>query len=337
MRENSGMLARLSAILILIVAAAEAHAAASVQLVTPQRMSVAGGETKRFSARFLDSSGHASVGEPVRFANDACGRFANGQFTFDTATDSNGVASADFTALTPAGITCWLTASATVTAQFDVETYIASLAHPSATMDPAKPAPGQSFTVSAMGSFGAYTLYNVDISARVISGSASATISPAEQTTGDDGAAFFTVTPDGRLGSFDVELSFSGHTKTLHIAQPATGVQDMWWAGPAQNGWGMSLVQHASGMIFATIYAYGDEGPTWYVMPGGAWNAERTAITGSLYSPRGAPFNGPDLTHFAAGEPAGSATLTFVDLAHARLDYTLGGKAGTISVVRQPF
>ena len=58
-------------------------------------MSVAGGETKRFSVRFLDAAEHASVGEPVRFANDACGRFANGLFTFDTMTDSNGVASAD--------------------------------------------------------------------------------------------------------------------------------------------------------------------------------------------------------------------------------------------------
>jgi len=332
------MLVRLAALLVLFLAGAQAHAAASVQLVTPQRMSVAGGETKRFSVRFLDATGHASVGEPVRFANDACGRFANGQFTFDTATDGSGVASADFTALTPAGITCWLTALASVTAQFDVETYIASLAHPSATIDPATPAPGQPFTVSAAGSFGAYTLYNVDISARVIAGSASATISPASQTTGDDGAAVFFVTPDGRFGSFDIELSFSGHTKTLHISQPATGVQDMWWAGPGQNGWGMSLVQHASGMIFATLYTYGEDGrPTWYVMPGGAWNADRTAISGSLYSPRGAPFNAPDLTHFSAGDPAGTATLTFVDASHAALDYTLGGKAGTISVVRQPF
>ncbi|HEX4779280.1 MAG TPA: hypothetical protein VH301_00910 [Usitatibacter sp.] len=323
---------------ISLVAAPQAQAAVSAQLVTPQRMSVAGGETKRFSVRFLDSTGHAAVGEAVRFANDACGRFANGQFTFDTTTDSTGVASADFTALSPAGITCWLVATAGVTAQFDVETYIASLAHPGAILDPGTPAPGQPFTVSASGSFGAYTLYNVDISARVIAGSASATISPAAQTTGDDGAAIFSVTPDGRLGSFDIELSFSGHTKTLHVAQPATGVQDMWWAGPGQNGWGMSLVQHPSGMIFATLYTYGEDGhPTWFVMPGGAWNDDRTAISGSLYSPRGAPFNAADLTHFAAGNPAGTATLTFVDLAHATLDYTVGGKAGTIEVVRQPF
>jgi len=332
------MLARLLAVSLASLGITQALAASSAQLVTPQRMSVAGGETKRFSVRFLDSMGHASAGEAVRFANDACGRFPNGQFSFDTTTDSNGMANADFTALTPAGITCWLTASAGVMAQFDVETYIASLAHPSGTTDPATPAPGQSFTVSAAGRFGVYTLYNVDISARVIGGSASAAISPASQTTGDDGVATFSVTPDGRLGSFDIELAFSGHTQTLHVVQPATGVQDMWWGGPAQNGWGMSLVQHPSGMIFATIYAYGDDGrPTWYVMPGGSWNADRTAITGSLYSPRGAPFNAPDLTHFVAGDPAGSATLTFADLAHATLDYTLGGKPGTMEVVRQPF
>ncbi|HEX4330637.1 MAG TPA: hypothetical protein VH040_00740, partial [Usitatibacter sp.] len=286
------MLARSLLLLAALASFATASFAASTaQFVTPQRMSVAGGETKRFSVQFLDSIGHPSVGESVRFVNDSCGRFSNGLFFFDTLTDSDGIANADFTALIPAGITCWLTASAGATAQFDVETYIASLAYANALDVPAKPVPGQQFTLDVAAMFGVYNLYNVDVSAHVVNGTVSATISPTVQSTGDGGSAAFTVTPDNRVGRFDIELTVAGNTKVVHVLEPAVGMQDLWWAGAAENGWGMSLVQHPSGVLFSVIYAYDAAGaPTWYVMPGGTWNSDRTAISGPLFSPRGAPW-----------------------------------------------
>ena len=332
------MPARFAALFLLALAAAQAHAASSAQLLTPQRMSVAGGETKRFSVRFLDAMGHAAAGEPVRFANDSCGSFANGQFFFDTTTGADGVASADFTALSPAGITCWLVARDGVTAQFDVETYIASQAYPAAVHVPSNLAPGEPFSIDAAAMFGIYTLYNVDVSARVVNGTASATVSPATQSTGDGGLASFTVTPDRRIGRFDVELSFNGLTKVVHILEPASGVQDLWWAGSAENGWGMSLIQHPSGVLFSVIYAYDAAGqPTWYVMPGGTWNTDRTAISGPLYSPRGAPWSSYDATQFVPGDPVGSATLSFSDLDTASLVFEIGGVAGHKGISRQAF
>jgi hypothetical protein len=333
------MLARSLAFLAALASCTAAcFAASTATFVTPQRMSVAGGETKRFSVLFLDSGGHPSAGEAVRFANDACGRFANGLFFFDTVTDSNGIANADFTALVPAGITCWLTAGAGAVARFDVETYIASLAYASALDVPARPTPGQPFTLNVAAMFGVYDLYNVDVSARVVDGTVSATISPAVQSTGDAGSAAFTVTPDSRVGRFDIELTVAGNTKVVHVLEPAVGMQDLWWAGAAESGWGMSLVQHPSGVLFSVIYAYGATGePTWYVMPGGTWNSDHTVISGPLYSPRGAPWSAYDANRFVPGEPAGNATLTFFDVNTAALDYEISGVAGHKNISRQGF
>ena len=44
---------------------------------------------------------------------------------------------------------------------------------------------------------------------------------------------------------------------------------DMWWAGPIENGWGMSIQQHASGVQVNALYVYDIAGqPRWYVMSG---------------------------------------------------------------------
>ena len=274
----------------------------------------------------------------MRFSNDACGFFSNGNFFIDVPTDATGTASATFTALVPAGITCALTAVDGVTARFNVLTYIAADAYPAATSLPAAPLTGHTFKVQVAAMFGAYTLYNVEVAARVIPGTASATISPATLNTGAGGLANFTVQPDGDFGTYDVEVSFSGHTQVLHIAAGADQVQDMWWSGVAQNGWGMSLAQHPSGVLFTMLYAYDDAGkPTWYAMPGGTWNAAHTAITGPLYSPHGTPFAAYDASKFVPGDPVGTATIAFTTLSTAEVDYTIGGISGHKSIFREGY
>jgi hypothetical protein len=99
-------------------------------------------------------------------------------------------------------------------------------------------------TLNVSARFGAYSLANVDIAAKVIAGTAAATISAPKQTTGDSGTAQFQVTPDGRFGTYALEASFNGHLQHIDMASGADAMQDMWWAGPAENGWGMSIVQH---------------------------------------------------------------------------------------------
>jgi hypothetical protein len=312
-----------------------ARAAASAQPLTPVNQSVAGNESRDFAVRFLDAQGRPAVGATVRFANDACGLFPNGQTQMDVTTDSNGVASVRFTAF-PQGITCWLIANAGVQVQFFVITYVPAFAAP-ATVIPPRVVPGEPFTISASAMYGTFKLYDADISARIVPGTASATITPGSANTGQGGTAQFTVTPDARIGDYQVELQFRDRAQRFAVKALANPWQDMWWAGWEENGWGMSVVQH-DGVLFQVIYAYDSGGkPIWYVMPGGAWNAAHTAYSGALYVPHGTPFTAYDASRLVAGDPVGQATVDFTDPANVALSYTIGGVQGRKSMSRQPF
>jgi len=312
-----------------------ARAAASAQALTPINQSIAGGESQTFSVRFFDALGHPSVGESVVFANDACGAFQNGQFQVSVLTDATGTASARFTAASQ-GITCWLVASAGVQVQFNVLTYVPSNAYLTASV-PARILPGESFGVPVSAMYGAYKLYNQDISARIVPGTSSATISPATANTGQDGSVTFTVTPEPRMGDYQIELQFRDHTQRFAVAAADRPWQDMWWAGPDENGWGMSVVQHDD-MLFSVIYAYDAAGkPIWYVMPGGTWNAARTVFSGALYLPHGTPYTAYDASKLSPGSPIGTASVDFGDPANVRLSYTIAGTSGQKAISRQPF
>ena len=113
--------------------------------------------------------------------------------------------------------------------------------------------------------------------------------------------------------------------------------QDLWWAGQAENGWGMSLSQHGASM-FGAFYVYDAQGrPTWMVMPGGAWNAGFTAITGALFIPTGSWFGAYDASRLVAGASVGTATITFTSASTATLSYTVNGVSGQKAIQRQLF
>ncbi len=142
-------------------------------------------------------------------------------------------------------------------------------------------------------------------------------------------------------GSTDEDLTYDGEIKAFGgfaVAPPwYFELQDLWWGGAGENGWGVSIVQHAE-KLFAVIYAYDARGmPTWYVMSGGTWNAARTAFTGALYSPRGAPFTAYDASRLDIGPAVGSMTLTFLDASRANLYYTIDNMAGRKQISRQLF
>ena len=325
-------------VLGLLLAAAPAAFAApsSAQLLSPRYTSVAGGESQLFSARFVDAAGQPARGETVRFTNDACGTFQNGQASVEVVADGNGVASATFTASNPPGITCWINATAgAVRVVFDVLTYRLGGAYMTATVGSSSV--GQPFKITAVPRFGVYPLANVDVTARLVGASGNTTVTPASANSGDRGRVEFTVTPDASFGDYAVEIDFRGHKFTVSIEGPDAPWQDMWWAGPAENGWGMSLVQHGD-MLFGVIYAYDDAGrPTWWVMPGGRWNAAHNAFTGDLYSPHGTPFHAYDASRFAVGAPVGNATLTFTGANSAELQYSIDGVTARKAMSRQLF
>lgn len=112
---------------------------------------------------------------------------------------------------------------------------------------------------------------------------------------------------------------------------------DMWWAGPAENGWGMSVTQHGP-IQFNVIFAYDANGKAiWYVMPGGSFNAVGTVFTGSLYLPTSSPFSAYDKSKFVIGPAVGTASITYNSNGTASLAYIINGISGSKSIQRQAF
>ena len=112
---------------------------------------------------------------------------------------------------------------------------------------------------------------------------------------------------------------------------------DLWWAGPAENGWGMSIQQHGNIQLNA-LYVYDSAGkPTWYVLPGGMWNADFTTYSGAIYQPASAPLNNYTAVQFKVGAPVGNISINFTSNSTATLQYVINGVSGQKSIQRQIF
>jgi hypothetical protein len=332
------MLSRIATALALMLAlcAPAARAATAAQPLMGLQQSVAGNETRTFSVRFTTATGAPAAGEKVSFSNDACGFYANGLFNTTVTTDANGVASAAFTAM-PQGIVCHMVVSAGASVVFTVLTYLPANLWFDARLDPPQPKPGDTVTLSVAPSVGAYAIYEADVAAAVIAGTGNAALSAPGANTGQAGRVSFQLTPQGKPGDYEVEVSFHGHSQRIAVDLPDNPWQDMWLGGIDQNGWGMSVVQHRD-TLFSVLYAYDAAGkPTWYVMPGGAWNTARTVYSGALYSPRGAPYTAYDASKFAVGSAVGTASIDVSDPAHVAFNYQVGNASGTKALSRQPF
>lgn len=117
----------------------------------------------------------------------------------------------------------------------------------------------------------------------------------------------------------------------------AANYQDLWWAGSAENGWGMSIHQHGNN-LFNVFYVYDSAGkPVWYDMPAGSWDAAFTTYTGLVYQPTSAPLSAYAATSFASGTAVGSVAITFTSAATAVMRYTINGISGQKNVQRQIF
>ena len=125
------------------------------------------------------------------------------------------------------------------------------------------------------------------------------------------------------------------------LVAAASDYTDMWWVGPTENGWGVSITQHGRAQ-FIVLYVYDNNGnPIWYVLPEGTWNASNTAFTGALYQPTSSPFSSYTVATFkplgVAGGPVGTATVTYTGANTATLTYTINGVSGSKPIIRQAF
>ncbi len=332
---------RTPALLLVLWAAATANAAATAETVTPANTSVESTQSQVLSARFRDAAGNPSVGEAVLFSSDSCGTFSNGQFQMTVMTGAGGIASVTFTAPAESGLACPVRATAGAQVVFSIRTYRLDRVsiHFDVLANPYPPRPGQPFTVEAYVKLDTVELANVDFTVQVVPGTGTGSISSTAGNTGTLTRLQVNVFPDDSVGHFEVLFDFRGVKRRFQVnAGALVGTyQDMWWEGPAGNGWGMSVVQHDN-RLFVVLYVYDINGrPTWYVMSGGTWNSAGTAYTGPLYSPRGSPFFAYDVARFDVGAAVGEVTITFNDAANAILDFTIGTRSGTKGISRQPF
>jgi hypothetical protein len=126
-------------------------------------------------------------------------------------------------------------------------------------------------------------------------------------------------------------------TIPFHVVASSTSVQpiedhtDLWW-NPQESGWGLNLVQHGSGPIFATWFVYGADGsPQWYVIPGGQWTSP-IQFSGSIYRTAGPDIAGTFDPSKVTQTLVGSATLHFTG---GKLQVALTADGQTTSKVLQ--
>lgn len=130
------------------------------------------------------------------------------------------------------------------------------------------------------------------------------------------GSTFFSA-----LFRFDVQL----------LGASAPTPQDMWWGGPSQNGWGLSVVEHGRGKspfdpeLFVVLFIYDAQGkPTWYVASQGFWDSGYgTTWHGNIYKPKGTPFFAYDARSLKVGPAVGELYLRFIGSGRLRLEYDL--------------
>ena len=113
-------------------------------------------------------------------------------------------------------------------------------------------------------------------------------------------------------------------------------VPDMWWGGPAQNGWGMSVNQRDS-EVFAAWYTYGeDRRPTWFIVTGNAWTGN--TLSAPILRVRGSPWLGvPYDPNAMQVSTAGQSTMSFNDASSGSFAYATGAANASKPIVRQPF
>lgn len=295
------------------------HAANSGTTVTPRLTSVEAGQAQVFTARFFGPGNAPAAGEVVTFHNDACGTFPNATVTDTAVTDANGFASITFTADPAGGVTCILTATAApATVRFDVLTWKPDQIEMVLATPSLRPAAGARFSFQAAARMGEHLLRNVDITVRAVPGTTGVFLLPGVQAaianSGQSGLTQFTAVPDNAVGLYEIEVRLGTVVKKFPIYfNSGWSFQALWWVGPTENGWGVSIVQHDD-RIFAVIFTYDhQDNPTWYVMPGGSWGTGGASFVGALYQPTGSPFHAYNAAAFKPGSEVGSIRLNLED------------------------
>jgi hypothetical protein len=164
----------------------------------------------------------------------------------------------------------------------------------------------------------------------------------------DDCGGFATCPPFPRVAhlgnSAVLELNASGNSvfAVLAIAYPqfdarATDLQGLWWSGPSESGWGLTIAKSGERM-FVAGYVYDKFGkPTWVVMPNGVWDPNTLVFYGDLYIPKSNPYTSYAGAGLDMRAPVGKGSLSFLSGDEGHFDYTMGDYAGGKTINRYTF
>ena len=292
------------------------------------------------SVLLRNGSGAPITGTTVHFAADpGCAQWPDGASSLDAVTDSQGTASSSTLLMLHRAGYCSVTAQAldSTTLALDPFVFDATTANLTATPGSIVGTPGVPVNITFRATDASGTPLAGLLFTMYVAGS-SAPLSNYQGTTNTDGTIATQLFPAQSFSptTYTVHGGAFGREVVIPVAQYLQ-VQNMWWGGPSENGWGMSLIEH-NDVLFAALYIYDASGnPTWVVMPGGSWDSTSMIYTGSLYRPTGSPFYAYDTTHFAAGSAVGTIKLTFLDSGLAMLDYTIGSATGHKQIEPEPF
>jgi hypothetical protein len=144
------------------------------------------------------------------------------------------------------------------------------------------------------------------------------------------------VVPARGIGSKALtRLDFSGGPPS-----PRQKVDDLWWGGFAQNGWGIAVHENP-GTIFSIWFTYDDNSqPTWFAMSNGSWTDANT-FSGPIFKPFGPEWIGLpyDATRHRV-DAVGSFSLRFAPGTPpqaATFGYSVGNRSGVENLTRVPF
>ena len=159
-----------------------------------------------------------------------------------------------------------------------------------------------------------------------------ASVGTATFTFKSAGSATMRYTIDGVSGSKEIEREiFASPTSGPNLA-----VNDLWWNGLAENGWGMNIAQQGR-QLFPVWYTYDINGNnTFYAVPGGTWSG--LVFTGDIYTTTSSAWLGVsyDASKFIATK-VGTMVIDYRDANTATMTYTVGNITQTKLIVRQGF
>jgi len=121
-------------------------------------------------------------------------------------------------------------------------------------------------------------------------------------------------------------------------AAAAPSYQAMWWGGPSQDGWGVSLILHED-RYFGALLGYDISGqPTWAVAPSAflltGSDPGRFLVLGGLLTTHGSPFFAYDSSAFRVTNSANAFGLPSSNVVSDRMEFVFPNSGeGTFSFV----